>query len=76
DELTGFIVAVSLVRPSKKIADVGVKSVKKKMKDKAFAAAVSREDIEKGADELGTPLDEHITNVLDAMKGIAEQLGL
>ncbi len=76
DELTGFIVAVSLVRPSKKIADVSVKSVKKKMKDKAFAAAVSREDIEKGADELGTPLDEHISNVLDAMKDIADQLGL
>jgi putative nucleotidyltransferase with HDIG domain len=76
DELTGFIVAVSLVRPSKKIADVGVKSVKKKMKDRAFAAAVSREDIQKGADELEIPLEEHITNVLDAMKGIAGQLGL
>ena len=76
DELTGFIVAVSLVRPSKKIADVSVKSVKKKMKDRAFAAAVSREDIAKGADGLGIPLEEHISNVLDAMKGIADQLGL
>jgi putative nucleotidyltransferase with HDIG domain len=76
DELTGFIVAVSLVRPSKKIADVSIKSVKKKMKDKAFAAAVNREDISNGADELGVPLDEHISNVLDAMKGIADQLGL
>jgi putative nucleotidyltransferase with HDIG domain len=76
DELTGFIVAVALVRPSKKIADVNVKSVKKKMKDKAFAAAVSREDIQKGADELEIPLEEHISNVLDAMKGIADQLGL
>jgi predicted hydrolase (HD superfamily) len=76
DELTGFIVAVSLVRPSKKIADVSVKSVKKKMKDKAFAAAVSREDIQKGADDLEIPLDEHISNVLEAMKSIADRLGL
>ena len=76
DELSGFIVAVSLVRPSKKIADVSIKSVKKKMKDKAFAAAVNREDIEKAADELGIPLEDHISNVLDAMKSIADQLGL
>ena len=76
DELTGFIVAVALVRPSKKIEDVSVKSVKKKMKDKAFAAAVSREDIVKGAEEIGVPLDEHIGNVLEAMKSIAPELGL
>ncbi len=76
DELSGFIVAVSLVRPSKKIADVSIKSVKKKMKDKAFAAAVNREDIEKAAEELGIPLEDHISNVLDAMKSIADQLGL
>ena len=76
DELTGFIVAVALVRPSKKIADVAVKSVKKKMKDRAFAAAVNRDDIQNGAEELGIPLDEHISHVLDAMKNIADQLGL
>ena len=76
DELTGFIVAVALVRPSKKIEDVSVKSVKKKMKDKAFAAAVSREDIVKGAEEIGISLDEHIGNVLEAMKSIAPELGL
>jgi predicted hydrolase (HD superfamily) len=76
DELTGFIVAVTLVRPSKKIADVKTSSVKKKMKDKAFAAAVSRDDIRRGADELGVPLDDHITTVLGAMKRIAEEIGL
>ena len=76
DELTGFIVAVALVRPSKKIEDVAVKSVKKKMKDKAFAAAVNRKDIVKGADELNVSLEEHIKNVLEAMKAIAQELGL
>lgn len=76
DELTGFIVAVSLVRPSKKIEDVSIKSVKKKMKDKAFAAAVSRDDIVKGAEELGVSLEDHINNVLEAMKGVATELGL
>lgn len=76
DELTGFITAVALVRPSKQIADVEVKSVKKKMKDKAFAAAVSREDLEQGAQEMGVTLEEHIETVLKAMQGIAEELGL
>lgn len=76
DELTGFIVAVALVRPSKRIEDVKVKSVKKKMKDKAFAAAVSRDDIIKGAEAIGVTLDDHINNVLEAMKGIARELGL
>jgi putative nucleotidyltransferase with HDIG domain len=76
DELTGFIVAVALVRPSKKLEDVSVKSVKKKLKDRAFAAAVSREDILRGAEELGKPLDEHIVFVLEAMKGKADLLGL
>jgi len=76
DELTGFLVAVSLVRPSKKIADVSVKSVKKKLKDKTFAASVSREDISRGAEELGVPLEEHIDFVLGAMKKISDQLGL
>lgn len=76
DELTGFITAVALVRPSKSVMDVKVKSVKKKMKDKAFARAVSREDIVKGAEELGVALDEHIGTVIEAMQGIAEELGL
>ena len=76
DELTGFIVAVTLVRPSKKIADVDVSSVKKKMKDKAFARAVRREDITAGAELLDLTLDEHIANVLEAMKGIGPELGL
>jgi len=76
DELCGFIVAVALVRPSKKLADVEVKSVKKKMKEKAFARQVDRDAIRKGAEELGIPLEEHIQNVLDAMKGIAGELGL
>lgn len=76
DELTGFITAVALVRPGKQIADVEVKSVKKKMKDKAFAAAVSREDLEQGAQEMSVTLEEHIETVLHAMQGIAEELGL
>ena len=76
DELTGFIVAVALVRPSKKLEDVAVKSVKKKMKDKAFAAAVNRDDIRKGAEELGVDLDEHIGFVLEVMKKSADSLGL
>ena len=76
DELAGFIIAVALVRPSKQLADVEVKSVRKKMKDKAFAAAVSREDIQQGADEMGVTLDEHIATVLEGMKPVAETLGL
>jgi putative nucleotidyltransferase with HDIG domain len=76
DELAGFIIAVALVRPSKSLADVEVSSVKKKMKDKAFARAVKREDITEGAELLGVSLDEHIQTVLDAMKPIATQLGL
>ncbi|MFQ5772266.1 MAG: HD domain-containing protein [bacterium] len=76
DELTGFIVAVTLVRPTKSLMDVRVKSVKKKMKDKAFARNVRREEIEKGAELLNLPLDEHIDNVIKAMQSIAEELGL
>ena len=76
DELTGFIVAVTLVRPSKKLADVELKSVKKKWKDKAFAAPVDRGEIAHAADELGVPLDEHIQLVLNAMTENAQQLGL
>lgn len=76
DELTGFLIAVALVRPSKSILDVKVSSVRKKWKDKAFAAPVNRQEIEHAAEELGVPLDEHIAIVLDAMKGAAEPLGL
>lgn len=76
DELCGFITAVALVRPSKSVADVEIKSVKKKMKDKAFAAAVNRDEIRQGAAELGVELDELIQLVLDAMKGSRESLGL
>jgi putative nucleotidyltransferase with HDIG domain len=76
DELTGFLVAVALVRPSRSILDVEIKSVKKKWKDKAFAAPVNREEIEHGATRLGVTLDQHIQIVLEAMKGCAAQLGL
>jgi predicted hydrolase (HD superfamily) len=76
DELTGLIMAVAYVRPSKDIRDVEVSSVKKKWKDKLFAAAVSRRDIEEGAAELGVDLWEHVGVVLEAMKGIAGELGL
>lgn len=76
DELTGLIVAVALVRPSKDIRDAKVSSVRKKWKDKRFAAGVNRQDIEEGAAELGVPLKEHIATVLEAMQSIAEELGL
>jgi putative nucleotidyltransferase with HDIG domain len=76
DELAGFITAVALVRPSKKLSEVEVSSVKKKMKDKAFAKSVSRDDIINSAKDLGVDLDEHIDFVIKAMQGIAEELGL
>jgi putative nucleotidyltransferase with HDIG domain len=76
DELTGLVIAVALVRPSKSILDVEVKSVKKKWKDSAFARGVSRQDIELGAGELGIPLEEHIQVVIDALRSAAEPLGL
>lgn len=76
DELAGFITAVTYVRPSKSIDEVEVKSVKKKLKDKAFARAVSREDIQKGAEDLGVDLDEHIAFCIEAMKKEKESLGL
>ena len=75
DELAGFVTACALVRPDR-IATLEAKSVRKRMKDKAFARAVSREDILKGAEELGLPLDEHITFCIAAMRGIANELGL
>ena len=76
DELTGFIIAVALVRPSRSILDVELKSVKRKWKDKAFAAPVNREEIERAAALLNVSLDEHIQLVLDAMKERAGELGL
>lgn len=76
DELSGFVIAVALVRPSRAVADVDVPSVLRKMKDKAFARAVRREDIARGAEELGLPLEEHIGVVIQALAGVAPQLGL
>jgi putative nucleotidyltransferase with HDIG domain len=76
DELTGFLTACALVRPDKSIADVRVKSVKKKLKDKAFARAVNRDDVRNGAEQLGVELGEHIEFVRDAMASIADDLGL
>jgi putative nucleotidyltransferase with HDIG domain len=76
DELSSFVVAVALVRPTKSIHDVDVRAVKKKMKDKAFARAVNRDDIIRGAEELGVPLDDVIAQVIAALKGDAERLGL
>ena len=76
DELSGLITAVALVRPSKKLEDVKVKSVKKKLKDKAFATSVSREDIQIGIKELDIDQDEHIQFCIDGMKAIAGDLGL
>jgi predicted hydrolase (HD superfamily) len=76
DELTGLITAVALVRPSKDIRDVRVKSVRKKWKAKAFAPGVNREEIAAGAAALGVDLNEHIQLVLEAMQGVAAELGL
>jgi putative nucleotidyltransferase with HDIG domain len=76
DELSGFVMAVAFVRPSKSVHEVEVGSVKKKMKDKAFARAVNRDDIIRGADELGMPLEEVIANVIKALQADAERLGI
>jgi len=76
DELAGFISAAALVRPSKSVLDLEASSVMKRMKDKAFARAVPREDLHKGAEALGLPLPEHITNVIGFMRGEADALGL
>ena len=76
DELAGFLTACALVKPTKAIADVEVAGVKKKLKDKAFARAVKREDITRGAELLGIPLEEHIGNCLTAMQARAAELGL
>ena len=76
DELAGFITACALVKPGKSLAEVEAKSVRKKMKDKAFARSVSRDDIVQGAADLGIDLEEHIAFCIEAMKGVAQALGL
>jgi predicted hydrolase (HD superfamily) len=76
DELSGFVTAAALVRPSKSVLDLETSSVLKRMKDKAFARAVSRDDIRKGAEEIGLPLDEHVGNVIAFMRERADLLGL
>ena len=76
DEMAGFITAASLVRPSKSVLDLEASSVIKRMKDKAFARAVKREDLRAGAELLGLPLDEHIANVISFMRERADALGL
>jgi predicted hydrolase (HD superfamily) len=76
DEMSGFVTAASLVRPSKSILDLEAASVIKRMKDKAFARAVNRDDLKRGAEELGLPLDRHIANVIAFMRVKADDLGL
>ncbi len=76
DELCGFLVACALVRPSRSLADLEVASVKKKLKDKAFARGVNRDEMRQGADELGVPLDEHIAFVVQALRPVEGALGL
>ncbi|PYR58853.1 MAG: HAD family hydrolase [Acidobacteria bacterium] len=76
DEMTGFVTAAALVRPSKSVLDLEASSVIKRMKDKAFARAVNRDDLRRGAEEIGLPLDQHITNVIAFMRERAEALGL
>lgn len=76
DELAGFLTACALVKPSKSILEVEPDSVKRKLKDKAFARGVNREDVRKGAEELGIPLEEHIAFCIAAMRGVADALGL
>jgi len=76
DELAGFITAVTLIKPSKSLNEVDAKSVRKRMKDKAFARSVSRDDIVNGAADMGVDLDEHIAFCVEAMKTVADKLGL
>jgi len=76
DELAGFLTACALIKPSKSIDEVEAASVKKKLKDKAFARGVNREDVYKGAEELGIPLEDHIVFCIEALRAVASQLGL
>ena len=76
DEMAGFVTAASLVRPTKSILDLETRSVKRRMKDKAFARGVSRDDLRRGASEVGLSLDDHITNVIRFMRDHAGPLGL
>ena len=76
DELAGFLTACALIKPSKSIHEVEAASVKKKLKDKAFARGVNRDDVYKGAEELGVPLDEHIAFCIAALRSVAAELGL
>jgi predicted hydrolase (HD superfamily) len=76
DEMSGFVTAASLVRPSKSILDLEASSVIKRMKDKAFARAVNRDDLRRGAEEIGLPIDQHIANVIAFMREQADALGL
>ena len=76
DELTGLVTATALVKPTRSVHDVDAAGVRKRMKDKAFARGVNRDDVVRGAEELGVPLDEHIAFVIEAMRGEAEALGL
>jgi len=76
DEMTGFVIAVTYVRPSRSLDEVDVRSVRKKMRDKGFARQVPRDQLEKGATELGVPFDEHVMNVVEGLKTIRGELGL
>jgi predicted hydrolase (HD superfamily) len=76
DEMSGFVIAVTLVRPSRSLDEVDVPSVRKKMKDKGFARQVPRDQLEKGAEELDVPFDEHVSNVIEGLKTVRGDLGL
>jgi putative nucleotidyltransferase with HDIG domain len=76
DEMAGFVIAVALVRPNRSLDEVDARAVTKKMKDKGFARQVPRDQLVKGADELGVPFDEHVTNVVDGLKTVRGELGL
>ena len=76
DEMSGFVIAVAYVRPNRSLDEVDVRAVTKKMKDKGFARQVPRDQLTKGADELGVPFDEHVTNVIEGLKTVRADLGL
>jgi len=76
DEMSGFVVAVALVRPNRSLDEVDVRAVKKKMKDKGFARQVPRDQLVKGAEEIGVPLEEHVMNVVEGLKTVRGELGL